>query len=451
MKRSAIFLLVLVLPALLFAGSPQGYYRFPTLTTDKIIFTAEGDLWKVDFNGGIAQRLTSHLGSETNAAVSPDGRLVAFSTQYEGPSEVYTMPVEGGLPTRRTFDGDAIVVGWTPDGRIIYQSSRCSTLPNRQLLTINLKTGIAELIPLSQASDGCFDAQGSTLFFTRLPFQGSHTKRYKGGTAQNIWKYELGESEASPLTSDFAGTSKVPMWWNKRIYFASDRDGTMNLWSMNEDGKDLKQLTTHKGFDVKSSSLRDGRIVYQLGADIHLYDITGSTDRLVPIALSSDFDQEREKWVKKPAEYLTSSSVSPTGDRIALTSRGQVFVAPAQQGRLTGASRRMTVRYYNAQFMPDGKSLLTLSDETGELEFWKIPANGIGEPEQLTRDGNVYRFDGEISPDGKWLAFDDKNLKLWLLNIPEKKLTQIGTSKNYGFGGFAWSPRQQVACVCRVC
>jgi tricorn protease len=441
MRRSISLLITVLIPLLLFADAPQGYYRFPALASNKIVFTAEGDLWKVDVTGGLAQRLTSHLGSETNAAVSPDGKLIAFSAQYEGPTEVYTMPIEGGLPTRRTFDGEAaIVAGWTPDGKIIYQSSHFSTLPNRQLLTVDLATNKVDILPLSQASDGGFDQAGKTLFFTRLPFQGSHTKRYKGGTAQNIWKYTLGSPEAIPLTTDYPGTSKNPQWWDNRVYFASDRDGTMNLWSMTEDGKDLRQLTSHKGFDVKSPSLRDGKIIYQLGADIYLYDIASNSDRLVTIALSSDFDQEREKWVKKPMDYLSSRSLSPTGDRVALTSRGQIFVAPALQGRLTEASKRKTVRYYSAQFMPDGKSLLALSDETGELEFWKIPSNGIGDPEQLTRDGNVYRFEGQISPDGKWLAFDDKNQKLWLLGIVDKKLTQIASSKVGGFDGLAWSP-----------
>ena len=287
MKRLSATILWLMLPLTLLADPPKGYYRFPAAGPGKIIFTAEGDLWKVDISGGAAQRLTSHLGSETYASVSPDGKLIAFSAQYEGPTEVYTMPFDGGLPTRRTFDGEAaIVVGWTPDGKIIYQSSHFSTLPNRQLLTIDPKTGAVNLLPLDQASDGSFDQKGNTLYFTRLPFQGSHTKRYKGGTAQNLWKYTLGAPEAIPLTPDFAGTSKNPFWWNGRVYFASDRDGTMNLWSMNESGKDLKQLTSHKGFDVKSPSLRDGKIVYQLGADIRLYDITGNSDRLVAITLS---------------------------------------------------------------------------------------------------------------------------------------------------------------------
>jgi hypothetical protein len=187
MTRLNALIVSLILPLILLADPPKGYYRFPAAGENKIIFTAEGDLWKVDINGGAAQRLTSHLGSETNAAVSPDGKLIAFSAQYEGPTEVYTIPFDGGIPTRRTFDGEnATVVGWTPDGKIIYQTGHFSTLPNRQLLTIDNKTGAINLIPLNQASDGSFDARGNTLYFTRLPFQGSHTKRYKGGTAHKI-------------------------------------------------------------------------------------------------------------------------------------------------------------------------------------------------------------------------------------------------------------------------
>ncbi len=418
----------------------QGYYRYPALSGDNVIFTSEGDLWVVPLAGGAARRLTSNLGSEILPAVSPDGKTLAFSAQYEGPTEVYTMPTEGGLPTRRTFDGDnALTIGWTPDGKIIYATGHFSTLPNRQLFLYDLAKKSSEPVPLSQASDGCYDDKG-VLFFTRLPFQGSNTKRYAGGTAQNLWTFLPGSKEAVPLTADYAGTSKNPMFWKGRIYFASDRDGTMNLWSMDENGSDLKQLTTHKGFDVKSPSLRDGKIVYQVGADLHLFDVSAGNDRELAITLSSDFDQTREKWVTKPMEYVTSASISPNGDRIALTARGQVFVAPAQEGRLVHATLKNTVRYRAARFMPDGKSLLALSDETGELEFCKLQSNGVGKPELLTHDGSVFRFDGVPSPDGNLIAFDDKNQKLWLFDALSKKNLMIASSDVSGFSDLQFSP-----------
>lgn len=441
MKRVyTIFVVVLFLSSFGVAAQ-EGYYRFPALVGSNVLFTAEGDLWLVGAGGGIAQRLTSHPGYETHAYVSPDGKTIAFSAQYEGPTEVYTMPVQGGLPVRRTFEGEnAIVVGWTPDGKILYSSGHYATLPSRQLLAIDITTGVSTRIPLAQASDGCYDDNGTALYFTRLPFQGSHTKRYKGGTAQTIWKYTAGSAEAVPLTTDFTGTSKIPMWWQGRIYFVSDRDETMNIWSMNEEGKDLKRHTYRKGWDVKYPSLRDGKIVYQAGADLYLFTIATNTDTKISITLSSDFDQTRDRWVKKPMDYLTSTALSPNGDRVALTARGQVFVAPAEQGRFVQVTRNDKARYRSARFFPDGKSLSVLSDESGEVEFWKLPANGVGTAEQLSKNNTVFRGDGIVSPDGKWIAYEDKFQRLWLYTIGDNTTVQIDTCNMSGFSNIQWSP-----------
>ena len=423
------------------ANGRSGYYRFPALHKDTIVFTSEGDLWSVDINGGLARRLTTHPGMESFPAVSPDGTTVAFSAQYEGPTEVYTMPLAGGLPVRRTFAGQtATVVGWTPDGRLLYATQKYSGLPNTQLVVLDLVPMSETVLPLQQAADGVFDPTGQTLFFTRLPFQGSYTKRYKGGTAQNLWKYGFGSPEAVPLTADYAGTSKEPMLWQGRTYFVTDRDGIMNLWSMNLEGGDLRQHTAHREFDVSSPSLSAGRIVYQLVSDLWIYDIAGQTGEKIDITLPSDFDQMREKWVAKPLDYLTSAHLSPTGDRVALVARGHVFVAPAGDGRGVRATRRDGVRTRSARFFPDGKSLMVLSDESGEFEFHRLPADGVGPGEQLTSGAKVLRFDGLPSPDGRWLAFADKNNELWLFNAARRDLKRIAVSENGMPGGLAWSP-----------
>jgi tricorn protease len=426
------------------SGRTIGYYRFPAIHQDVIVFTAEGDLWRVGFRGGAAQRLTSHLGTESHAAISADGRTLAFSAEYEGPTEVYTMPLEGGPPTRRTYEGqNASVAGWTPEGKVLYSTSHFSTLPDQKLAVVDLKVGVSTVLPLSQASDGTFDPAGKVLYFTRQPFQGSSTKRYQGGTAQGLWKFELGSAEAVPLTADFPGTSKNPMFWQNQIYFITDRDGTMNLWSMDLKGGDLRQHTFHKGWDVKAASLWAGLIAYQLGADLWLLDLAKKTDAIIPITLTSDFDQDREKWVKKPADFLTSGHLSPDGDRLALTARGQVFVAPVEQGRFVEVTRQDRVRYRDARFMPDGKSLLVLSDQTGELEFEKLPANGVGQPEPLTHDGKIFRFDGISSPDGKFVAYQDKNQQLWLLDVEQKRNLPIATNNVESFLDLRWSPDSQ--------
>ena len=422
-------------------GTSLGYYRFPAIHGDTIVFTAEGDLWRVGINGGVAQRLTTHPAEESRAAISPDGKTIAFSAAYEGPTEVYTMAIEGGVPVRQTFEGgNAFVIGWTPDGNVLYSTRRFSTLPNTQLARVNPSNGIRTAVPLAQASDGSYDQSGRTLYFTRLPFQGSYTKRYQGGTAQNVWRYTDGAQEATQLTADYKGTSKNPMPWNGRLYFLSDRDGTMNIWSISEHGGDPQQHTRHSGFDASAASQSDGRIAYQLGADVRLFDIASGQDRAVPITLVSDFDQLRERWVRTPMEWVTSAHVSPTGDRIVLTARGQVFVMPAEQGRIVESTRDKTIRFREGRFFPDGKSLLALSDQSGELEFWKVPANGVGENTQLTTDGKVLRWDGIPSSDGKRIAHFDKDQQLWVYDIASKTNKRIAECGEGDFADVTWSP-----------
>jgi tricorn protease len=423
------------------AAGRNGYYRYPAVHGSTVVFTSEGDLWSVDLKGGPAVRLTTHPGLETNPAISPDGSVLAFTAQYEGPAEVYTMPLSGGLPVRRTFAGlTSTVVGWTPDGKILYATQKYATLPNTQLVALDPSTGVETPLPLAQAADGSFDTAGGTLFFTRLPFQGSYTKRYKGGTAQSLWKFAPGGAEAAPLTADYPGTSKNPMFWRGRVYFVSDRDGTMNLWSMDPSGKDLRQHTAHKGFDMSSPSLDEGKIVYQLVADLRAYDISSGQDLKIDITLPSDFDQMRERWVSRPLDYLTSVDISPSGDRVAFVSRGNVFVAPVSDGRSVRVGRKDGVRSLAARFLGDGKSLIVLSDETGEWEFHRFAADGLGTGETLTSGAKVIRFDGFPSPDGKWLAFADKDFKLWLYGFEKKDLRQIAESPVGMFGDFAWSP-----------
>jgi len=423
------------------ANAHLGYYRYPAIHGDTIVFTAEGDLWKVNVKGGTAARLTSDAGEESHAAISPDGRTVAFTAQYEGPLDVYTMPMDGGVPQRRTWDGDALVAGWTPDGKLLVRTKRYSTLPDPQLVAIDA-SGNRDVVPLASASEGSYAPDGRTLFFTRNDRQPSWTKRYKGGTAENIWRYDAGK-EAVELTADYAGTSTDPMFWNGRVYFLSDRDGVMNIWSMDENGQNLKEETHQRGFDARSASLSDGRIVYQCGADLWLLDLRSHKDAIIPITLVSDFDQLRDYWVTKPLKYLTAAHIAPDGSSAVFTARGEVFTLPATPGRIVKVAGDSSIRYRDARYMPDGKSILALSTKTGETEFWKFPANGLGQPEQLTSDATVLRWEGIPSPDGRWIAFHDKNQQLWLYDMQTKQDKKIAQSMVGGFSDLTWSPDSQ--------
>lgn len=440
--------------------SPTGYYRTPAIAGGTLLFCAEGDIWSAPLAGGRASRLTSHPGEETLPVVSPDGTTIAFAAQYEGPQEVYTMPIAGGLPVRRTYyGGRSVPVAWgslgdTTDAnsRLVVATRRYSTLPDTQLVVIDTADSDVHELPLAQAAEAGFDDRGD-LFFTRPDFQGSHTRRYVGGTAQKIWRLNAPPApdaqvkEATVLTADYDGTSASPMWFNGRVYFRSDRSGVMNIWSMTPDGKDARPETTHDDYEVKTPSLGvgpdgSGHIAYQHGADIWVLDLATGKTSPVPLRLESDLDQTREKWIDKPMGMVTAAHVSADGERVAITARGQVFVAPRKYGRLVEAERHPGVRYRDARFMPgdDGERLLTLSDESGEVEMWTLPANGVGEAAQLSTGADVLRWEAVPSPDGKLIAHHDKNQKLWVLDVATKTSKQIDENPVDAFTDLRWSP-----------
>ena len=350
------------------------------------------------------------------------------------------MPIEGGLPKRWTYEADpSITNGWTPDGKLIYNTQAYSKVPDKQILSIDLATKIKTRIPLAQASEASYDATGKTVYFVRPAFHRNVTKRYQGGTARQIWKFTDGSKEAVKLTKDYPGESHHPMWFDGRIYFISDRDGIMNMWSMNENGEDLKQLTFHKEFDVRSASISQGIIVYQMGADLWQYNLATKADAKMNIKLVSDLDQLREKWEDNPSKYITSVHPDADGKNIVLTARGRVFVAPVKSGRMVSFTDKAAVRYRDAVFSHDGSTIYTLSDESGEFEFVSMPSNGQGSQKQITNDGKILRFDGKTSSDGKWMAYFDLNNDLYILEISTGISKKISTNQE-GIGNFSWSP-----------
>ncbi len=437
----ALSILTIATPCLRAADAPplhRGYYSDPAVHGDTVVFTSEGDLWTVDVHGGAAHRLTSGAGTEHAATISPDGKTVAFSGEYDGSSEVYTIPVEGGMPHRLTWNGKSAPAGWSPDGRLLLSTSRYSGLPAEQLVLIDQKR-TNEVIPLAEAAEGAYSADGKTLFFTRWFAQSSNTKRYKGGSAENIWRFD-GKSEAVPLTADWTGTSAHPMFWNDRVYFLSDRDGVMNVWSMDGDGHGVRQESHQHIFDIKAASLSDGHIVYACGSDLWSLDVKSGHEEIIPITLESDFDQMREHWVAKPLDFLTSVHIAPDGSSAVFTARGEVFTLPAKMGRIVKVAGDSAVRYREATFLPDGKSIVALSTQTGETEFWKFAANGEGAPEQWTHDAKVLRWNGAPSPDGRWLAHHDKDQQLWVYDTKSKQDKLILKSTLGGFDDLRWSP-----------
>lgn len=422
----------------------EGYYQSPCLHKTTIIFCSEGDLWKVSTAGGMAQRLTAHSGEEQHPAISPDGKTIAFTAAYDGSPEVYTMPIEGGVPLRCTFSntGGTRAVGWTPQGKLIYSSTNWSNLPNARLATIDLQTKSHGVLPLFEANDGIQNEEG-TWFFVPLSNFNGHVKRYKGGWSRHIWRFD-GKNEAVKLTHDHLGESYNPMWHQNRLFFITDRDGMKNIWSMDANGKNLQQHTFHSQFDVRMAKLDMDKIVYQHGADLWLLNLADGKYQRIDIRLTSDFDQLRERWVNKPEAFISSVNLSPKGDKLVVTSRGRVFVVPVKAGRTLALtdSNEPVVRHRDAVFSADGSHIISLSDGSGEFEFTQYPANGKGSAKQLSQHGKPLRYEGIPSSDGKWLAYDDNDKHLYILNVATGNRKKISTNEQ-GIRDFAWSPDSQ--------
>ena len=340
------------------AWATGGYYRYPALHGDTLVFTAEGDLWKVNVAGGDAQRLTTHQGIETHAAISPDGQWIAFSAGYEGPTEAYVMPIAGGTPRRLTWYGSRVeVAGWSPRGEVLIATRHLHPLGRAQLVAVSREGDKQSVIPLESSESAAF-VDAKTLVYTRGNRGIDNVRAYRGGAASSLWRFNIdGGAEAVPLTQ-MTSNSARPMAWKGRVVFVSDRDGVMNLWSMDRDGRGLRQHTRHKALEVRGASISGDRVVYQLGADIHLHDLASGQDRVVPIRLVSDFDHQRERWIRNLMTRLNEIKFSANGERALIVARGRVITAGIGNLRRVNIAVPAASRARSAAFMPDGKSVL---------------------------------------------------------------------------------------------
>lgn len=432
MPRLTLSALTLALFAAASTGAvaaTQGYYRQPALRGDQVFLVAEGDLWRVSAQGGDAQRLTTHPGQETQPAVSPDGQWLAFTAQYDGGTEIYVMPVAGGVPRRLTWEGGGLKVwGITAAGEVLYTGLDGG--PGLQLFAIDMKTGQRRQLPVGQASDAALSADGHTLYFTRNGLRSDNARQYRGGAIARLWVMDLTDkSEARPLLAE-GNNDRRPLPYRAggqdRIAFLSDRDGSVNLWSVNAQGGDLRQHTTHKGWDIRHASADGSRVIYALGADLYLVDLAQpAAARKLDIHLGGDFDQQRERWVKKPQDFLTDTSFAPNGERVLLAARGHLATQGVQQLRRAELPQPADGRCRKGEFSSDSKSVLAICDFSGETELWRFAANGSGQPERLTSGATTLRLALLPSPDGRWVAHTDKEHRVWLTDLKAKSTKQI--------------------------
>ncbi|MFA7541379.1 MAG: hypothetical protein WCZ02_04720, partial [Lysobacterales bacterium] len=440
-------LVCLVLATLLAAPAlaEPGWFRHPAIHGDTVVFTAEGDLWTVTAGGGTARRLTSHLGQEAHAAISADGQWLAFTGHYGETPAAYVMALAGGVPRQLSFgDAPARVLGWSGDGRVLYSSADEGGMTwSSVVVAVSPDSLERQVLPVADANDAAIDEDGRWLYFTRfgLGMTGDNARGYRGGALAQLWRFDLQAGGEAERIGPRDANLRQPIWADGRLLVIADIDGRDNLWSLAADGSDPRPLTGHQDFSVRSASGHGGRVVYQHGADLRLLDLASGQHRPLPIHLVSDFDQRRERWLERPLRFLEATAFAPAGDRAALNVRGQVLLAGTAGLRRTLVGAPEGSRLRNPVLSPDGRHVYAIADASGEEEIWRFATDGSA-GQALTGDGDSRRWQLWLSPDGRWLAHDDKRGRLWLLdtgNGNNRLIDDGGADGNEGYADLAWS------------
>ncbi len=450
-RRLALATLALALqaawPAL--AGEAR-LLRFPDIHGDTIAFSHGGDLWTVPAAGGLARRLTSGDGVEVFPRFSPDGRWIAYTATGEGAADVYVIPATGGEPRRLTWypsrdnsdrmGFDNVVLGWTPDGRILFRSQRG---PNGgfggEPWAVRPEGGPVERYPIAEAGHVGFSPDGKRAAITRIFRDFRQWKRYQGGMAQDVWLYDLATHGVERIT-DWRGTDTQPMWIGGAVYYLSDRDDwKVNLWRYDLATRAHARVTDFKEFDCKWAHAGQDRLVFENGGAIQLFDPKDGKVRQVVVQLPDDARFARPRWVNV-AEQVSDASLSPDGKRVAFTARGEVFTVPAEHGDVRNLTRSSGVRERNATWSPDGRWLAYWSDATGEEELYVVAQDGRSKPIQLTSGPPTWHFPPAWSPDSSKLAWADRGLRLWWVSLADRKPQLAVKAPQREIDEYAWSP-----------
>ena len=435
------------------ASAQTKLLRFPDIHGDRVVFSYAGDLWLASTEGGLAARLTAHPGLELFPRFSPDGSRIAFTGQYDGDEQVYVIPASGGVPRQLTYypargplaprwGYDNQVYDWSPDGRaVLFRSLRYSTdLSDSRLFLASADGGLPVPLPMPESGAGDLSPDGSRVVYSPL-FRDFRTwKRYEGGWAQELYIFDR-ETHVVERVTTHRRADRDPMWIGNAIYFTSDRDGTLNLYSYDLASRETTQLTDSDTWDVRWPG-DDGadRIVYELNGELQIYTIDSGASRPISITVPDDGLAARPSRVAA-ADLIEDAELSPQGERALFVARGDVFTAPIENGPTRNLTRSSSAHDKWARWSPDGRRIAYVSDATGEDEIYLIAQDGSGEQERLTTGGQAMLYAPEWSPTGKHLAFSDKEGKLYVIDVESKEVIDVADEARGSLRDYVWSPR----------
>ena len=436
--------------------SPEGrLLRFPDIHKDKIAFMYGGDLWLAAGSGGTARRITSHPGRELFPKFSPDGNWLAFTGQYDGNFNVYVMPADGGQPKQLTFfQGQAQplsdrmgvlnqVIGWTPDGKnIVFLSRRdASNGWTKRPYTVSVEGGLPQPMPMDEGGLLSFSADGTKIAYNRNFRNFRQWKRYTGGMAQDITIYDIKNNVIDAVIPHTDYTDTFPMWHGNTVYFTSDRGSAhrLNLYSYDIGSKQVEQLTKFEEFDVMWPSLGTDSIIFENGGYLYTFDLQSKEQKKLTIYVNGERDQAMKHWASAN-HHITDFDIAPDGKRAVIAARGEVFTVPAKEGSIRNLTHSPGVREQKVAWSPNGQWIAYISDRTGEDEIYIAPQDGVGVESQITSGHKGFMFQPVWSPDNSKIAWADKDLKLWYVDIKEKKPVEVDRAKFFEIQNYSWSP-----------
>jgi tricorn protease len=440
--------------ALCFAGSAlaQGkplLLRNPSLSQDKVAFLYANDIWTVARQGGDARRLTS-VGAVTEGPYfSPDGMEIAYSTTAHGLTDVYVVSAEGGVPRRLTWSPEpSFAAGWTPDGKEVLFATPGKSYSDffRLFETHADGTGSPMGLPLPSATSGSFSADGKTLAYEPILQWEAAWKHYRGGQTTKVWLVDMKTLELVKVPRENSNDFN-PVWEGKTVYFLSDRNGAVSLFSYDTETKAVTQVLENHGYDLKTVAAGPGALVYEQFGSLHLYDLATKQEHALAVTIRGDLPELTPRMAQVAADEVQNLAVSPTGVRVVVEAHGDIFTLPVEKGDTRNLTKTPGTEERDPAWSPDGKSIAYFSDASGEYQLFIKDQDGLlpARVIDLGPDASFF-YAPRWSPDSKHIAYSDKHLHLWYVDAAGGKPVLVATALRGSFGSsteLSWSPDSQ--------